>query len=125
MKIAVIIVRVLLGLLFLFASVSFFFKLFPAPEMQGDIKTFNEGLMVAVYMMPLVKFIELLCGVLFLIGRYVTLATVLIFPISLNIFLYHTFMDTTGIPIAIFVLVANLFLAYYHRNNYKSLFVPK
>ena len=44
MKIAAIIVRTLMGLLFLFASITFFFNLVPIPPMTGTVKTFNEGL---------------------------------------------------------------------------------
>lgn len=36
MKIAVIAVRTLMGLLFLFASITFLLKLFPQPELNGD-----------------------------------------------------------------------------------------
>ncbi len=44
MKIVVLIIRVLLGLLFLFSSVVVLFNLIPEPEMQGAIKIFNEGI---------------------------------------------------------------------------------
>jgi len=37
MKKAVIVVRSLLGLLFLFASVTYFLKVVPQPELQGNI----------------------------------------------------------------------------------------
>ncbi|HPW98591.1 MAG TPA: hypothetical protein PK218_08525 [Flavobacterium sp.] len=40
MKIATIIVRVLLGLVFIFASMSFFLKLAPEPVTTGDFKAF-------------------------------------------------------------------------------------
>ena len=44
MKIAMIIVRTLVGLLFLFASVTYFMMvmgMFQPPPMEGPIKTFN------------------------------------------------------------------------------------
>lgn len=125
MKIAVIIVRILLGLLFLLTSVTFLFKLYPKPELQGDIKLFNEGMDASRYMMPTVKVIELICGIAFIIGRFVPLATVVIFPIVVNIFLFHAFLSPKELPMAIFVLLANLFLAYYYRKNYTGLFVAK
>ncbi len=125
MKIAVIVVRSLVGLLFLFASVTYFLKVVPQPELQGNIKAFNEGLMATGYMMPFIKITELLCGLSFITGRFNTLASVLIFPITINIFLYHLVLDPKGLPVAIFVLAANLFIAYYYRANYKSLFASK
>jgi len=122
MKIAVIIVRVLLGALFLFASVAFFLQLFPQPEMQGNMKLFNEGIAASGYIMQLVKAIELVVGLAFVIGFFVPLATAVIFPISVNILLVHAFLDPKGLPVAIFVIAANLFLAYYYRDKYKSVF---
>ena len=125
MKIAMIIIRSLLGLLFLFASVTFLFHLTPKPELQGDIKLFNEGMEASRYLMPTVKVIELICALALLSGRYVTLVTIVIFPITVNIFLFHAFLAPEVLPVAIFVVAANLFLAYYYRKNYASLFVAK
>lgn len=125
MKIAVLVVRILLGLLFLFASVSFFLKLFPVPEVQGKMKVFNEGLAASGYMLEVVKFIELICGIAFVSGFFVPLATVVIFPIVVNIFLVHAFLAPEGMPVASFVLLANLFLAYAYREKYKPLFSAK
>lgn len=125
MKIAVIIVRLLIGLLFLFASISYFFNLIPTPEMQGDVKIFNEGLAAAVYLMPLIKTIELLCAISFLTGRYVALATVIIFPIVVNILLFHIYLAIEGLFVASFLLLANFFLAYAYKKHYVALFLPK
>jgi len=122
MKIAIIIVRSLLGLLFLFASVSYFLKLIPAPPITGPMKVFDDGLNASGYIMPVVKAIELICGVLFLIGRFVPLATIVIFPIVVNIVLVHSFLAPEGLPVAVFVLLATLFLAYVHRTRYQPLF---
>ena len=122
MKIAVIIVRVLMGLIFLFASITFLFKLYPIPELTGDVKRFNEGMMASVYLFPLVKIIELLCGIAFVVGRYVALAVVLIFPIIINIFLFHSFLAPEGLPLAGFLVLGNCFLAYANREKYLPLF---
>ena len=120
-----IIVRVLMGLLFIFGSVVYFFNLFEPPPMTGAIKTFNEGLAAAPYFFPVLKVTELLCGLAFLIGRFVPLATVVIAPVIVQIFLVHTFLDRNGLPVAIFLVVANLFLAYAYRRSYASLFEAK
>lgn len=122
MKIAIIIVRSLLGLLFLFASISYFLKLAPAPELTGDMKVFYEGLAASGYILDVVKAIELICGAAFLIGRFVPLATVVIFPIVVNIVLVHALLAPEGLPVAFFVLAATLFLAYVNRSHYRGLF---
>jgi uncharacterized membrane protein YphA (DoxX/SURF4 family) len=121
MRIAVIIVRSLMGLLFLFASITFLFKLITPPEPTGAMKTFSTGLAASVYLMPTVKIIELTCGLAFLSGKFVPLATVLIAPIIVNIFLVHAFLGPEGLPVALFLVLANGFVAYHHRESYKPL----
>ncbi len=125
MKIAMMIVRTLLGLLFVFASAAFFLKLFPEPALEGNMKIFNDGMAASGYLLHLVKAVELICGVAFVSGRFVPLAAVLIAPISVNILLVHAFLDPRGLPVAIFVVLANLFLGYYYRENYRGLFAAK
>lgn len=125
MKIAIIIVRILLGLLFLFASVAYFFDLAPAPELEGDMAIYSEGLAASGYIFPVIKTVELLCGLAFVSGFFVPLATVVIFPISVNILFVHLLLDPAGLPVALFVILANLFLAYACRNHYRALFSTK
>jgi uncharacterized membrane protein YphA (DoxX/SURF4 family) len=122
MKIATLIIRTLIGLLLLFASISYFFHLMPEPEVTGNFKAFNLGLVASTYLMPLAKTIELLCGLAFVSGRYVTLANILIMPITLNILFINYFMAPEGLPIAALLFLGNLFLIYRYWDNYKSLF---
>ena len=125
MKIAVIIVRVLMGLLFLFASISVLFNLIPQPELTGNSKTFMDGINATGYLMKLIKITELLCGIAFVSGYFVTLATVVIAPIVVNIFFLHAFVDSSGLPVAIFLVLANIFLAYAYRDKFKPLLEAK
>jgi putative oxidoreductase len=125
MKIAVIVVRSLMGALFIFASVTYLFKLITPPEQTGVMKVFNDGLNASVYIMPTVKVIELICGILFIAGRFVPLATVIISPIIVNILLVHVFLDPQNLPVAVFLVLANSLLAYHHRESFKPLFVAK
>jgi putative oxidoreductase len=125
MKIAVIIIRILMGLMFLFASVVVLFNLVEQPPLEGDIKIFMEGISVAVYLLPLIKIIELLCSLAFISGRFVPLATVVIFPITVNVLLYHIFLAPEGLIISILLFLGNLFLAYAYRNHYTPLLAAK
>ena len=121
MKIAMIIVRGLMGLLFLFSSITFLFKLITPPEPTGAMKIFSTGLQASVYLMPTVKIVELICGIAFLSGRFVPLAVVLISPIIVNIVFVHVFLGPEGLPVAIFLVLANSFVAYHYRESYKPL----
>jgi uncharacterized membrane protein YphA (DoxX/SURF4 family) len=122
MRIATLIVRSLMGLLFLSASITYFFKLITPPPLAGAMKVFNDGLAASVYLVPTVKVVELSCALAFLSGRFVPLASILIAPIIINIVLIHAFLDPRGLPVAIFLVLANAFLAYVNRDSYKPLF---
>ncbi|MDI1317466.1 DoxX family protein [Flavobacterium sp.] len=124
MKIATIIVRVLIGALLLYASISFFLKLMPEKVATGDFKVFQLGLVTSTYLMPLAKGIELLCGLSFVIGKYVTLANIIILPITINILLINYFLVPEQLPLAIALFLGNLFLIYRYWNNYKTVFTP-
>ena len=124
MKIATTIIRILIGLLLLFASISYFFHLMPEPETTGNFKAFNVGLVAATYIMPLAKGVELLCGLAFVSNRFVTLANILILPITINILFINIFLAPEGIPIAGALFSGNLFLIYRYWDNYKSVFTP-
>ena len=114
-----------MGLLFLFASIVVLFNLVPKPELTGAVKSFNEGLDATGYFMTVLKITELLCGIAFITGRFVPLAAVVIAPIIVNIFLFHLFLDRTGMIVAILLVLANVFLAYAYRRSYAPLFVSK
>ncbi|MBC5842579.1 MAG: DoxX family membrane protein [Flavobacteriaceae bacterium] len=122
MKIAAIIIRTMLGLLFLYTSISYFFHLTPEPVSTGEFKAFQLGLVASMYLFPLAKAVELLCGLSFITGKYMTLANIIIFPVTLNILLINYFLTPENLPIAIFVFVGNIFLIFTHWENYKGLF---
>ena len=124
MKIATIIVRILLGLMFLFASISYF--VMPAPPVpEGQMKVYMDGLAASGYIMQVVKVVELLCGLAFVIGRFVPLANLVIFPISVNILLTHVFLAPETVAIAAAVFAANVFLIYAYRNHYSGVLAAK
>ena len=122
MKIATIIIRTLIGLFLLFASISYFIKLMPEPQMTGDMKVFTDGITASVYLMPLAKMVELICGLCFVSGKFMKIAPLVLLPISINIFFINVFLAPEGIPIVTFLLLGNLFLIYRNWDSYKSLF---
>ncbi|MDF9798699.1 putative oxidoreductase [Catalinimonas alkaloidigena] len=125
MKITVKIIRILMGLIFLFSSIVVLFNLVPQPDLAGEVKLFNEGMEVSVYMIPMIKIIELICAIAFITGFFVPLATVVIFPVVVNIFLYHSFLAPEGLAVAIFLLLGNILLAYYYRQHYIPMLLSK
>lgn len=124
MKITTIVIRILIGLFLLFASISFFLKLVPEPVTTGDFKAFQLGLVASTYLMPLAKGVELLCGLSYITGKYVTLANIVILPVTLNILLINYFLAPETLVIAIILFLGNLFLIYRYWDNYKTVFTP-
>ncbi|MDP2336101.1 MAG: hypothetical protein Q8N05_06565 [Bacteroidota bacterium] len=43
----------------------------------------------------------------------------------LNILLYHIFMDPSALPMAVLLMLGNLFLAYNFRDKYKTMLAAK
>lgn len=121
-----IIVRSLVGALFVFGAVTFLFGLIAPPPMpDGPLKSFNEGLAASGYFFTLLKVTELVCGILLLSGRFVPLALVILSPVVINIFMVHLLLAPEGLPVAIFLVAAFVFLAYYYRKAFTPLLTPK
>ncbi|MBF2709481.1 DoxX family protein [Flavobacterium soyangense] len=125
MKTVTIIIRTLIGLLLVSVAIGYFLKLMPEPVTNGDFKAFNVGVVSSEYIMPMAKFVELLCGLAFIFDLYVTLASILILPIILNILFLDYYLTPEAMPIAIFLFLGNFFLIYKHWDNYKSIFSLK
>lgn len=123
MKIASLIVRILIGALLLFASLSYFFKFGEQPAPVGDMKTVMAGFMATKYLLPLAKSVELICGLSFVTGKFMKISAIILVPISLNILLINVFLMPEGIPIAAALLLGNLFLMNRYWDSYKALFV--
>lgn len=122
MKIATIIVRVLLGAMMLFASISYFFNLMgEQPQPTGDLATLMAGFAASKYIFPVAKSIELLAGLMLVSGKFVRLGTIILLPISVNIFLIHTVVTGSDIPMAAAILAANMFLIYANWEAYKEI----
>ena len=125
MKISIIIVRTLMGLLFIFSSVAVLFDLMPQPEMTGRVKLFMDGMIATGYLLTLIKATELICGLAFVTGYFVPLAAVVIAPVVVNIFLFHAFVEPSGMIMATILLFANVFLGYSNWSKYKPMLAAK
>ena len=125
MKNVIVIVRIIMGDIFTLFSLMYFLRLMPAQELQGAAGTFMMGLFSSGYVLNVVKAIELICGIALITGQFVPLATVVIFPITLNIFLYHAFLMPGSVAMSVVLLALNLFLAYAYKEKYTLLLLRK
>src|SRR5438552_2916665 len=124
MKIVAIIVRTLLGLAFVVFGSNIFLHFIPMPPQKPSLATdFSKALMESHYVY-VVGLLQLIGGLLLLIGRYVPLGLTLLGPVIVNILLFHIFLDPSGLPIAIVVAVLALFLLWRYRTNFAGLVRP-
>jgi putative oxidoreductase len=122
MKIATIVARVLLGLVFfVFGLAVFFPHLIPMPPPpKGEAGAFMGALFSSGYLYA-IKCFEVAGGFLLLIGKKVPLGLTLVGPVLVNIMFYDIFLDHTGLPIGIIVAALFLFLLWANRKAFAGL----
>jgi uncharacterized membrane protein YphA (DoxX/SURF4 family) len=91
--------------------------LFNALRFSGDDPEAGKG-----YILGLVGITEIVVGLLLVIKKWVPFALVALVPISINIVLFHAFVNLPNIGPALFVAAINGYLIHRHRESYHSLF---
>ena len=123
-----VIARLLLGLIFLVFGLNFFLHFIPnSQQPEGRAAAFLGGLFQTGYFFLLLKSVEVIAGLFLVLNFFVPLTLVILMPISLNILLFHSFLEPTGMTLVIsaLILVLQLFLAWGYRSQYRQLFVPR
>jgi putative oxidoreductase len=123
MKIATILARSLLGLVFVVFGANKFLHFLPNPPMQGPGAQFM-GAMFETHYIYVVATCEVVGGLLLLTGRYLPLGLTIVGPVIVNILSFHIFMDNSGLPIALVVAALALFLLWRHREHFTGLVKP-
>ena|ERR1700688_1150929 len=124
MKIAALIARILLGLVFVVFGLNGFLQFIPATLPPGMAGQFFSVLLQSHYVY-FVSFFQLAGGALLLANRYVPLGLTLLGPVIANILIYHLLMDHRGLPLALVVLILWAILAFRHRQYFAGLFVQR
>lgn len=124
-----LIARLVLGFVFFASGLVGLLKLAPVPpDLPEQLVTFNKGLEASIYFMPFLKGTETVCGFLLLSGFFVPLALVVLAPIVINIFLVHSFMAPSGIPLALIIGFLMIYLSFFaqpYASVIRSLFRRK
>jgi uncharacterized membrane protein YphA (DoxX/SURF4 family) len=97
MKIAVLVARILLGLIFVFFGLNAFFNFLHAPMPTGLAGQFIGALYTSHFYVVPFGF-QLIGGLLLLSGRFVSLALVILAPILVNILTFHLTMAPGILP---------------------------
>jgi hypothetical protein len=125
MKIAVIIARILMGLIFVVFGANGLHPFLP----MGPMPTGLAGQFFVVFFQShwvmLVAGVQFISGLLLLVNRYVPLALALLGPVIVNIILYHALLNHAGAQLAAVVTILWFFLFYRYRASFAGLFVAK
>lgn len=125
MKYAPTIAGILLGLLFVMASVTFFLNVGPKPDFPADSPAaLFMGALVPTGYLTFVKVLELLGGILVAIPRTRNFGLLVLGPIIVNILAFQVFiMKGTMLldPVLITVVVLALYLLWVGRNAFANL----
>ena len=121
MKQAILVARILLGLMFFVFGLNGILHFIHAEMPPGDAGLF-AGIMASHGYMAVVAVLQMIGGLLLLVGRYVPLGLTILAPIIVNILLFHILL-TGGANIApgVAVTVLELFLIWAYRLSFRGL----
>ena len=128
MKILNVIMRILL-ILILVMPVLGTIGVFPPPT--EDMFTpqgwaFISALMNTGYMMPLMGLLNVVCLILVIMNR-TALAAVLLAPFTVNVILFHVFLDASPVSAAAIpayvLLITNVFFLWWNWGKYEKLWM--
>jgi uncharacterized membrane protein YphA (DoxX/SURF4 family) len=121
MKIAVVIARILLGLVFLVFGLNNFIHFIPQQPIPGDAGALGE-LLFRHGWFTFHGLLEVVAGALLLVGRYVPIALVLLGPILVNILVFHITLAPSGIGPGVVCTLLELFLIYAYWPAFEGIF---
>jgi putative oxidoreductase len=124
-KLPTMIARIFLGLIFFVFGMNGFLNFLPATTLNESAGVFIGGLVGSGYFFQFLKLCEVVAGVALITGFFVPLALTLLAPISINIFLFHLFLDTSGLPVSLAIISLLAFLAFTYKDYFKQLFTLK
>ena len=124
MKIAVLIARILLGLLFLVFGLNGFLNFIHGPMPTGVAGQYLAVMGGTLYI-HFVFVVQIVGGLLLLSGQFVPLALVLLGPVIINILLFHVSMQPSGLPPGLFAAVLWFIVFFGVRRAFAGIFSQK
>lgn len=113
------IICLLFGLMFINSGLNKFLNYIPVPEdLPEKVKILGEAMMQIGWLYPLVATVEIIGGILFIIPRFRALGAITIFPVLIGILLTHIIGAPSGLPVAIVLMIINLWVIYSNRRKY-------
>ncbi len=105
----------MLGLIFVAFGLNGFLNFLPMRSFSDTSGAFMMALVETGYFFPLLKLCEFTAGIMILTGRMMSIGLLMLAPITVNVFLFHVFLEPGGIIMGTVVLGLELFLVYANR----------
>ena len=118
MNIAILVVRILLGLIFLVFGFNGFLRFIPVPPPKNARAVQFTGALGGTGYMAFVFLLQIAGGLLLLLGFYVPFALLLLGPVVVNIILYHLFLEPKGLAFPVVLGLLSAFLLWAYRASY-------
>src|SRR6266850_8004539 len=125
MKIATLIARLLLGLIFVVFGLNGFLNFLNMGPMPTGLAGQFIGALALSHYFWVVAGLQVVGGALLLVNRFVPLGLVLLGPVIVNIICYHVFLNISGVALAIVVVILWLIVFYGHRQYFSGIFVQR
>lgn len=122
MKIAALMVRILLGLVFTVFGANGLHPFLPMPPPPGGVAGQYIMALTQSHFFVVPAAVQFIGGLLLLVNRYVPLALTILGPVIVNILCFHIFMERTGLPLAFVVAVLWFVLFYHYRRSFAGIF---
>lgn len=123
MRYAILVARILLGLIFLVTGANHIVPFLPMPPMTGDAGTFGT-ILFTHGVFRVVGLIDVIGGILLLVGRFVPLGLVLLGPVIVNILLFTVMIQGGNPALAVVLVLLEAFLIFAYRLDFAGIFSP-
>ena len=124
MKIAVLVARILLGLMFVVFGLNGFLNFLKMPPPTGLAGQYMGALFASHYLM-VVFAVQLIGGLLLLSGQFIPLGLVLLGPVIFNIVLFHAFLLPVGFQAAALAVILWFIVFFGVRHAFAGIFAQK
>lgn len=118
----IFVLSLIFGLMFINAGLNKFFNYMPPPDnLPEKLAKVFQAFMAIGWLMPLVGFVEILGGLLFIFPRTRALGALVIFPVMIGIMLTNTVTEPSGLPIALVFFIINIWVIFENRHKYSPM----
>jgi uncharacterized membrane protein YphA (DoxX/SURF4 family) len=124
MKILTIIVRILLGLVFVVFGSNGFLQFLPMPPLPHNITGDFLHAFFASHYVYAVAACQVIGGFFLILGRFVPLGLTILGPVIVNIVLSHIFLAAEGLPLALVVAALFVFLLWRYWAAFAAILRP-